>query len=418
MNTESLDLAVYPIFHRMHTRGLKVDLTRVHSLIDEVEALRADCLTWFTWEVGPDFNPGSADQVAAWMEAEHLPIHKRTRKKRRAATDEKTLAGYTAPVLRKIIEYRGYQKLLGTFLWPLVGYAADDGIVHPRWKLTRVRSGRPAAEDPNLLAFPVRDALGRKVRDCFVARPGMKMVSVDYSQIEPRLVAALSEDTKLVEIYRTGRDIYKETARALFHIPEGSPVDDFRHRLPAKTVTLGVLYGMGPQKLYESLLAAGCGEGDPWVPYFDLDACGSLIDRWFDIYPGVRRLVTRTVLAARQADGWVYTVGGRGRYLPGLFLTGRYWPHSKLREEAERQVFNTLIQGTAAERMKEGMIEVDGAHLPFEPLLQIYDELVGEAPENVAEDTASIMRGLMEVEFMGIELVTKAAVAGSWGQLK
>jgi DNA polymerase-1 len=417
MTTVELDLAVWPQFHRMSQRGLLVDTARVEALLEEVRNLKQDIMCKMAFAVGSEFNPASADQVADYIIEAGLGCWKRTKGKGRPATDERTLAGYSDPVLKDVVEFRGLNKLEGTFLVPLLEAAcANDNVIHPKWKLTRVRSGRVAMEDPNLLAFPVRDDLGRRARDCFVARPGMRMVSIDYSQIEPRIAAALSCDPTLLEIYRTGRDLYTETARKLFRL-NGDTVDPFRHRLPSKTTTLGVLYGIGPQKLYEELQRVGCGEGNPLVPYFDLDACAGLISAWFRVYPEVTKLIRTTIETAKQQGGWVFTVGGRGRFLPGLLLDGRWYPHSKLREESGRQAFNHLIQGTAQEKMKEGMLRVDRAGLPFEPLLQLHDELIGEVPADCADDVAKRMAEIMECEFRGVTLKTEAKVADSWGGL-
>lgn len=406
------DLAVWPIFYRMSKRGLTVDQSRVQALLATVRSQQRDIECQLAADVGPDFNPASADQVARWMESRRI-TGKRTKKKGRLATDERALSMYGSPVLNRVVEFRGLQKLDSAFLTPLLG----RDIVHPKWKLTRVRSGRVAMEDPNLLAFPARDEMGRAVRQCFVARPGTRLIGVDYAQIEPRIVAALSQDVGLLEVYGADRDLYTETARKLFHL-EDQKVDPLRHRLPAKTTTLGVLYGIGPQKLYEELQRVGCGEGDPLVPFFDLEGCERLIDAWFATYPRVADLARRTVQEARQQDGWVYTVGGRGRFLPGLFLTERRWPHTWLREESERQAFNHVVQGTAQEIMKEAMLRVDQAGLPFEPLLQIHDELIGETPVAAVQETASRITSTMECDFRGVRLKAKATVADNWGDLK
>jgi len=269
-----------------------------------------------------------------------------------------------------------------------------------------------ACEDPNLLAFPVRDDLGKRVRSCFVARSGFSMCSVDFSQLEPRIVAAFSRDPKLLEMYASGRDIYQETATALGV-----------SRLVSKILTLGIIYGMGAARLEEQLMQAGCVDSEGLAVY-DLPACEALIQRWFETYPWVAEFIKDTVAKARYASGWAYTEDGRGRYLPGLFLTGDGWPAGKLREEAERQAFNHLIQGTGMEQLKKAMIRVVSEVPPRCPpdvhmLLAIHDELIFEVPECAADTYAKNLSGIISVpDFHGVELKTTTAVGPDWGSLK
>jgi DNA polymerase-1 len=276
-------------------------------------------------------------------------------------------------------------------------------------------------EDPNLLAFPSRDELGAKVRSCFVPREGFVFVSCDYSQIEPRVAAALSGDTRLRGIYERGEDLYTSTAAALFHIrPEQVTLK--RHRLPAKTTTLGVLYGIGETRLYEELVKVGCGEAERdghWEPYFNAEDCQDLISEWFALYPDVRRLAQQVCQEARSRDGIALTQMGRKRHLPALFLQGSRWPEEKLRQEAERQAFNHLIQGTAQEIIKTAMVRVGAEpNLPAFPLLQIHDELLFETPKFGAGIVASRIEALMSDILLGVSLPAKATIAADWGQLK
>jgi len=418
---ERLDYAVWPIFHQMHERGILADRDRVHALLREVEEAVGVKRWEFVSEIaGRDVDPDKPAQVAAWIEDMDFPVRlKLTRSKARLATDERQLAllVHLHPAIPKLLEYRGLEKLRTAFLNPLVERLKTTDTVHPRWRLTRVASGRPAMEDPNLLAFPSRDKLGRKVRECFIARPGYRFVSFDYSQIEPRITAALSGDPGLGAIYLQKLDLYISTATHLFHTP-ADQVDPIRHRLPAKTVTLGVLYGMGERKLYEELIKNGCGAGvgAGWEQYFSEEECADLISDWFRIYPLVRQLVDRTVAEAKLQGGIVRTILGRTRRLPALFLRGGAWPEDKLRQEAERQGFNHLIQGTAQEVIKRAQVRVaalgrDGVY----PMLQIYDDLVYE----VADGTdISDFRGIIGDVWNGIPLPVEEKWGANWASLK
>lgn len=420
---EQLDLAVWPLLYTATKRGLLVDRERLKTLQTRVEAEMETALARLESLTGKSINPNSGVQVAAWMEDEGLS-GKLTRGKDRLSTSERDLKLHVNPVIDSVLEYRGLSKLKSAFILPTLGYSAFDGRIHPKWKPTRVASGRLACgkegavktyslwDSPNLMAFPTRDEIGREMRRCFIADPGYTYFSIDFSQIEPRLAAAISKDPELLTIYREGRDIYTEVARKLFGVEK---VDKQLHRLPAKIVTLGVFYGMGERKLYEELLRWGC--GTPEKPLFDIEACGGLIEKWFETYAGVAALVDQTLAEARRAGGWASTALGRRRFLPALFLPGMRYPESKLREEAERQVFNHLIQGTAQEQMKFAMLRVWPAaqRREFEPLLQIHDELVGQT---LFPETVKTLANTMQTVYDGVDLLTEWTTGDSWGSLK
>src|SRR5574341_1137669 len=431
MTIEQLDLSVFPMFSAMTARGMLVDRDKLRALQVEVRAQAEEQLALveqFTGVVG--LNPMSGDQVAAWLGTEIGTGGKKTRGRKRLATDERALSMVEHPAIDAILDYRGLKKLDGTFIEGTLRASTKDGRVHPRWRLTKVRSGRAAvgsSEDDdatafsddalNMMAIPSRDELGKRLRDCFIADPGHVMFSIDYSQFEPRLAAALSGDPELLAIYRQGRDIYTEVAVGLFRT-RVEAVDTFLHRLPAKIVTLGVFYGMGAEKLYEELIRWGC--GTPSKPMFNLEQCREMIERWFRLYPRVKDLARAVCSEARALDGWAYTQGGRGRLLPALFLSGMGYPEEKMRLEAERQAFNHRIQGTAQEYMKKGMLAAWESGVPFEPLLQIHDELIGQTRE---ESRVTVLAYQMQhtvhcADGGEIVLQTKAKTAPAWGGLK
>ena len=396
-STESLDLATWPIFYGMSQRGMYVSTERLQSLRNEVIE-KADAVLATVHGSSTIINPGSSREVAAWLESQGFG-GKRTASGDHLATDERSLKAHKHPVIDAVLEYRGLTKLVGTFIDPTLEIAIKTGgTVHPKWRLTKVRSGRVATEDPNLLAFPSRDEMGRKVRSCFMARPYRRLVSIDFSQLEPRIVAALSQDPKLLAIYRDGRDLYDEIA-----------ADLSIKRQAAKIVTLGVLYGMAAKRLMEQLQLAGMS--------YTQEFCEALIAKWFDTYIGVKDLVARVISEAKEKDGWVYTTGGRGRYLPGLFLDGWGWPSATLREEAERQAFNHVIQGTGMEQLREAMLRVKD--YPYANLLlAIHDELLFEVPMVGAEDHASALAARVTAVFQGVKLATSTSIADDWGSLK
>lgn len=416
MTTEELDLACWPIFYSMTKHGIAVDQAAMNKLRDEILIKTAE-LGGELFRLAPTLEPSKPRSVAAWMTSQNL-FGKRTATGQ-LATGERDLAGFNNPVLNKVIEWRGLNKLVNTFIEPTLAISDQDpventtlGVVHPRWRLTKVRSGRVSMEEPNLLAFPSRDELGKKVRECFVPRPGHSFVSVDYSQLEPRIVAALSQDPTLLAIYRDGRDLYAETATSLSVT-----------RTVAKLITLGVLYGMMAKRLQEQLVLAGCVAPDG-EPLYSVEECERLIEKWFDTYPGVRKLVRDVVKEARDNGGYATTYDGRTRYLPAILLPGTGYPNGKLRQEAERQAFNHRIQGTGMEMLKRAMIRVDKQlGTLVQPVLAIHDELVYEVKGvyggvGAGEMWAGALASHIESNLNGVALPTSSSHGPSWGSLK
>lgn len=425
MTIEQLDYAIYPMLHAMTARGLRVDQSALDALQRKAAGRMSEILLELETLVGHPVNPNSGVQVAEWMEGEGF-LGRRVPSGDRLSTNEKSLRLHVSPVIDLVLEYRGLQKIVGTYIEPTRWYSQFDGRLHPKWKPTRVASGRLACgssdkkrqrwDSPNLMAFPARDEWGKALRACFVADEGYTMFSIDYSQIEMRLMAALSQDPELLRIYREDRDIYTETACALFGVArEDTPEWKVAYRLPAKVVTLAVGYGIGGRSLFEQLLLWGCGTPD--APRFPLEECDALIDRWFAHYAGAKARVAKVCAAARANGGWAVTELGRRRFLPALFYTGRRYPQSKMRAEAERQAGNHEIQGTAQEFMKRGMLAVwpRAEAGEFEPLLQIHDELVGQTrnPAIVPELAAA-----MVAERGGVMLKTEWTTGENWSALK
>lgn len=429
---EALDYAVWPMLHAMTVRGLRVDQAALDNLQRKAAGRMDECLAELETLVGHPVNPNSGYDVADWMVEEGF-TGRMTPKGDRLSTNEKALRLHVSPVIDLVLEYRGLQKIVGSFIEPTRQYSRFDGRIHPRWKPTRVASGRLACgrttassegytqwDSPNLMAFPARDEWGKALRACFVADPGYTMFSIDYSQIEMRNAAALSQDEELLRIYREGRDIYAETVPALFGVPIPDDWKDnsewkVAYRLPSKVVTLAVGYGIGGQSLFEQLLLWGCGTPD--APRFPLEECDPLIERWFGRYTGVRRLGHKVCATARANGGWAVTELGRRRFLPALFYEGRRYPQTKMRAEAERQALNHLIQGTSQEDEKRGMLAVwpRAEAGEWEPLLQIHDEIVGQTrnPAIVPELAAA-----MVAERGGVMLKTEWSTGENWSQLK
>lgn len=432
LSPEELDHAVIPMFERMTAVGIRLDQTAIAEALSDLMVETERALTSAQRLSGiADFNPASGDQVAAWCKAEFkvwgtCGLSRMTRDGARESTDDDALQAIKGdhPLVPAILAYRGLQKMR-SFFQPLVGLDR----LRPNWRLTKVDesegtggapvSGRVSTSEPNILAYPARGPWGKRIRRCFVADPGHVLMSFDYSQIEPRLAGILSGDERLLDVYRHGRDIYTETARALFNITK---VDTELHRLPAKITTLSVLYGIQGKRLFERLIAEGCTDSTG-APRFDLNACYRLIERWFDTYSGVRDYAQRLRLDATNNTAAATTMfSDRPRFLPALWLTGDGWPSGKLRAEAERQLLNHRIQGTAADVMKRAQARVWAEGLPagVEPLLQIHDDLTLQVPVGKEAEVRERVVALMtaDSEFFPIPLRVDVHVGHTWADLK
>ncbi len=408
-----------PMLDRMAEVGLKVDRGRVASLLADIEEGLEDTLELIRAVVGDDtFNPNSADQVAEFSRLEYIAtgafhLDKLTRSKKRVSTDRRALAGVTDHVLPPLIlKYRALTKLRSTYLLPMLGFLDPLDILHVRWRHTRVVTGRLAAADPNLLAFPTRGKLGKRVRACIVARHGHYMGSWDHSQIEWRVAADEAQDETMIAEILAGQDAHTEMSKRIF----GSP--DFR--TVSKVLNYGQLYLATAMTLYAEANAAG-------ISQFDLDDWAWFQGEWHRTYRRIQPAVDRAAAQARRL-GYVTDRWGRRRKLPGAALQGWRWPFSSLREEAIRQAWSMQIQGGAQGYMERAQILVDQEVLPtmrdlgywVEPLLQIHDELVLEYDKEAQDTLNSLMLAVMTADSdkMAVPILASSSHGEDWGELK
>jgi len=281
------------------------------------------------------------------------------------------------PLPAKILDFRMLSKLKSTYVDALPALVDPaTGRVHTSFNQTVAATGRLSSSDPNLQNIPIRTDEGRRIREAFVAAPGCRLISADYSQIELRLLAHLSEDAVLVDAFQHDEDVHARTASEVFgHLPTADG------RRLAKVINYGIVYGMGPARASREL----------GVPMAEAER---YIAGYFERYAGVRRFIDGTIAEARRR-GWVSTVLGRRRYLPELSARDQ-----AVRQFAERAATNTPIQGSAADLIKLAMIEVrrrlGDAGLRAQMLLQVHDELVLEAPDAEVEAASDIVRQAME----------------------
>ncbi len=357
-------------------------------------------------------NLNSGPQVARVL-FEKLKLKAGRRTKTGFSTDQGVLEELAAehPFPKLLLEYRALTKLKSTYLdaLPMVvdrapadpaapGAQRPDGRVHTTFHQAVAATGRLSSSDPNLQNIPFRTPQGRAIRRAFVAPAGALLVGADYSQIELRVMAHLSEDPALIEAFQSGADVHASTARRIFGVPEGELDPALRAR--AKIVNFGVMYGMGARSLARQM-GIGLAEAEDFIRDY------------FGVYARVREFLDGTVEQAR-ARGWVQTLLGRRRYLPDLDS-----PNGGQRSLAERAAINTPIQGSAADLMKLAMIRVCAALKRQRPsarlLLQVHDELLLECPAADAESVAALTRAEMQGCFpLRVPLEVSVGVGPTW----
>jgi DNA polymerase-1 len=393
-----------PVLARLEQAGVKIDLDYLHEMARDLDkrigALEAECYEL----AGERINLGSPTQLRVLLYGK-LGLKSTRRTKSGLSTDARALQQLVDkhPFVPKLLEYRELSKLKNTYvdaLPPLVD--PSDGRVHTTFDQTVAATGRLSSTNPNLMNIPIRTELGAQIRRAFVADEGCLILSVDYSQIELRVMAHLSEDPLLLEVFTTGEDVHAATASHVY----GVPPDELRtkHRSVAKMVNYGLAYGMGAPGLAERLN----------VP---LSEAQEVMDRYFDRFGGVKRFLDDVVKQA-YADGFTTTMFGRRRYLPEL---GSGNP--RVRSIGERQALNAPIQGSAADIMKLAMIGVDHAlgeeGLEARMILTVHDELVFEVPEGELDAATEVVRREMTgVTEMKVPLVVDVSSGLNWADAK
>jgi DNA polymerase-1 len=349
------------------------------------------------------FNIGSPKQIGEILyDREKLPILKKT-PGGAPSTDEEVLQQLALdyPLPKLILEYRGLAKLKNTYTDKLPRMIHPvTGRVHTSFSQAVAVTGRLSSSDPNLQNIPVRTAEGRRIRAAFIASPGSRIVSADYSQIELRIMAHLSNDERLLDAFAKGEDVHRATAGEIFGVVPSEVTSD--QRRAAKVINFGLIYGMSAFGLAKSL-------------DMDRTSAQAYMDRYFARYPGVARYMETTRQEAKQ-KGYVETVFGRRLWLPDLKSgsPGR-------RQGAERAAINAPMQGTAADLIKRAMIAVqnwlDAEHLATRLVLQVHDELVLEVPDEELPAVRRHLPGLMEnVAQLAVPLLVEVGAGDNWDE--
>ncbi|WKA56171.1 DNA polymerase I [Planococcus shixiaomingii] len=401
---DKLELPLATILGAMESFGVKVDKGQLTAMGKELAEKLAEIEKNIYWIAGEKFNINSPKQLGVVLfEKLGLPALKKTKTGYSTAADVLEKLEGQHEIISQILLYRQLGKLLSTYIEGLLKEIHEDGKIHTRFQQALTTTGRLSSINPNLQNIPVRLEEGRKIRKAFVpSEPDWVMVAADYSQIELRVLAHMSGDERLIEAFRTDRDIHTATAADVFHIPIEEVTSDMRRA--AKAVNFGIVYGISDYGLSQSLSITR-------------KAAQEFIDRYLASFPGVKRYMTDIVQKARK-DGFVTTLMNRRRYLPDINSS-----NFNLRSFAERTAMNTPIQGSAADVIKKAMINMAEAlereGMQTRMLLQVHDELIFEAPPNELEKLKTLVPEAMESAMeLDVPLKVDFAFGDSWYDTK
>lgn len=399
---DAIDLPLVGVLACMERTGAALDVDHLKALNEstgaEVDRLRAAIYA----SAGHEFNVDSPKQLSEVLFDElGLTPKKKTRSGYstnasvlKELTDEHELPGL-------MLEYREYAKIKSTYIDALPRMRAEDGRVHTSFNEMVTTTGRLSSSDPNLQNIPVRTDFGRQIRTCFVPlNAGEVFVSADYSQIELRLLAHLSGDEHLIASFNSGEDFHASTASRVFGVPMNDVTPQMRSR--AKAVNFGIVYGQQAYGLSQSLR----------IPFYEAK---EMIDRYFEVHPGVRAYLDDVVVQAHK-DGYATTLFGRRRYIPELKAK-----NAAQRGFGERTAMNHPMQGTAADIIKLAMRQVQdelvardlGARL----MLQVHDELDLSVPESEVEEVSDLLTSVMEsVVELSVPLLVDVSAGANWAE--
>jgi DNA polymerase-1 len=408
-----IERPLIPVLAKMKAVGIALDVQYLKILSVRFHAEMSKLEHAIYTQAGTTFNINSPKQLGEVL-FDTLGLKPKNAKKTaggQRSTKESELEKLREehPIIAEILRYRELQKLVSTYVDTLPQMVGEDGRVHSTLLQTGAATGRMASKDPNLQNIPIRTEEGRLVRGAFVAAPGYQLVAIDYSQIELRVAAILSQDTNLVEIFKRGEDVHTGVAVRVFGVGPEEVTANMRRK--AKVINFGILYGMGVNALRQNL-----GEDTP------RQEAQEFLNAYFNTFTRLAEYLEDTKTSARQR-GYTETLIGRRRYFPGIASNIQF-----IRAQAERMAINAPIQGTAADCMRIAMLRVHD-HIERQKesdavrmLLQVHDELVFEIKddqvEKVVPELKSIMENVLtEGERTGVPLVAEARVGKNWDEL-
>ncbi len=385
----------------MELKGIKVDIKKLQSL-QNLLSNKLDKLSSNIYNlVGREFNIKSPKQLGVIL-FEELALSGAKETKTGYSTNEKILKSIINEhkVISEILKYRATQKLLSTYAIPLLKYAKNDknNRIYTSFLQTGTATGRLSSKEPNLQNIPVRSKLGREIREAFIAKDGYKLLGLDYSQIELRLLAHFSKDSALVDSFKNGLDIHTATAIKLFGKDNAK-----EKRASAKAINFGILYGMGARKLSSEL-------------NITTREAKEIIENYFASYPTVRNFLEKIQEDVKK-DGFVETILKRRRFFDYKGANGMQ------KSAIMRESVNTVFQGSASDLIKLSMLEIDKyikkENIDGAMLLQIHDELIFEINESIIDKIAIKFKNIMEnIMELNVPLECSINIGNSWGELK
>jgi DNA polymerase-1 len=405
---ETLERPLIAVLARMERRGISID-GQVLSRLSGEFAQRATGLEEEIRQLaGESFNPGSPKQLGDILFGKmKLPGGRKTKtgawSTSASVLDDLAEEGHLLPI--KILEWRQISKLRSTYTDLLPSFVnPDTGRVHTNYALAATPTGRLSSSEPNLQNIPVRTEEGRKIRRAFVAEPGHKLVSADYSQIELRLLAEIADVPALRQAFRDGLDIHAMTASEMFGVPVKDMPSEVRRR--AKAINFGIIYGISAFGLANQL-------------GISREEAGAYIKKYFERFPGIRAYMDATKEDCRK-NGYVTTLFGRKCHYPDITAS-----NPSIRAFNERAAINARLQGSAADIIRRAMIRMDEAlarqRLSAQMLLQVHDELIFEVPEDEIARTLPVVKRVMEeaplpAVALAVPLQADARAADNWDE--
>lgn len=406
---EEVEMPLVSVLAEMEMTGINLDTLYLDKMSRDLNTRLTTIEQQIFEAVGVPFNLNSPQQLSEAL-FDRLAMDPPDRTRRTASGYYSTAAAIleslsgTHPVVDWVLEYRELAKLKSTYVDALPQQVnPDTARVHTSYNQTGSVTGRIASSDPNLQNIPIRTEIGRQVRRAFIAEPGYQLLSVDYSQVELRIVAHMAQDQAMLAAFQAGQDIHTATAAAIYGVPLAA-VDAVQRR-HAKAINFGLIYGMSPFGLTRTT-------------DLTLAEAEDFVDAYFRRFPGVKRYLDSMRQKATER-GFVETLLGRRRYFPGL----KNQRNRNIRMREEREAINAPIQGTAADIMKIAMLQVhaglEAAGLSAQMLLQVHDEIVLECPDEQLQSTAKLVQEVMQNAYpLDVPLRTDARFGPDWYKME
>ncbi|WP_370299742.1 DNA polymerase I [Abyssibacter sp.] len=401
---ESLEIPLVQVLARVERHGVLIDAGHLRTITHEMAGRMREMEESAYAAAGGEFNLNSPGQLKDILfDRLGLPVKRKT-PKGQPSTAEDVLSELAQehPLPQMILDWRGLAKLRSTYTEKLPERINPiTGRVHTSYHQAVAATGRLSSSEPNLQNIPIRTKEGRRIREAFVAPPGHRLVAIDYSQIELRLMAHFSGDESMIAAFVNGRDIHRNTAAEVWGLEPEAVTDE--QRRAAKAINFGLIYGISAFGLARNL-------------NIGRDEAQSHMNAFFTRYPGVKDYMERCKAGAKE-QGYVETLAGRRLYLPDIGARNQ-----QARQYAERTAINAPLQGTAADLIKQAMIDIDrwlqGQDAPAKMIMQVHDELVFEVPDAQAQTLAKALAERMEAVGQGLSvpLIAEFGIGANWDE--